>query len=283
MTKDLHETQRRPRDGPIGVFDSGLGGLSVVRHLRRLMPWEDIVYFGDTARVPYGGKSAESVRRFSRENCRFLVSRGVRMIVVACNTSSALALPALREEFDVPFYDVISPGARRAVEKCRGGAIGVIGTYATILSGAYERAISDLDDRITVHSVPCPLFVPLAEEGWTTRPATLEIAREYLLPLKAKGMDTLILGCTHYPVLMETIRLVVGNGTELIDTGLACAEEVRECERAGRRREREGTVDCFVSDMPQRFMEMGSLFLGEELEKVSVFDPAECSAGEGSG
>jgi glutamate racemase len=257
---------------PIGVFDSGLGGLTVVKQLRRLMPGEDIIYFGDTARVPYGNKSRRAVTRFSRENSRFLLSRGVKMIIVACNTSSALAFPALKSEFEVPLYDVITPGVRKAIELTRTGKLGIIGTYATIHSGAYEREIAKLDGSLTVHSMPCPLFVPLAEEGWVNRPATVEIAREYLLPLGGKGIDVLILGCTHYPVLKETIRLVLGEGITLVDSGLSCAELVRE-EMHPEAGEGRGSVRYFVSDMPERFKEVGRLFMGEEIPDVEVVVP----------
>lgn len=260
---------------PIGVFDSGLGGLTVVKRLRSLMPFRDIVYFGDTARVPYGGKSRESITRFSRQNCRFLLSRDVAAVVVACNTSSALALPALKDEFAIPLFDVISPGARRAVEITRRGKIGVIGTYATVNSGAYEREISALDGDLEVYSAPCPLFVPLAEEGWTDRPATLDIAREYLLPLRGREIDVLILGCTHYPVMRETIQLVAGDGVTLVDSGEGCAEAVLAGADRGVNQGEPGRLGCFVSDMPERFREIGRLFLGEEIGDLEVVDPAE--------
>lgn len=259
---------------PIGVFDSGLGGLTVARQLRRLLPGENIVYFGDTARVPYGSKSPEAVIRFSMENCRFLISQNVKMIIVACNTSSALALGTLRREHRVRIYDVITPGARKAVSLTRVGKIGVIGTHATIRSGAYEREIRELADAVRVYSRPCPLFVPLAEEGWLDRPATVEIAREYLLPLKKEGIDVLILGCTHYPVLRETIRLVMGDRVSLVDSGRCCAEAVRD-EMAPRGRGLAGgRVSYYVSDMPERFKEIGRLFMREEIDEVTVV-PAE--------
>ncbi len=258
---------------PIGVFDSGLGGLTVVRQLRRLLPQEEIIYFGDTARVPYGSKSRESVTRFSRESCRFLAGHGVGMIIVACNTSSALALDALRMEFTLPLRDVVAPGARKAAGLTRSGRIGVIGTHATIRSGAYERALRALDPSLTVYSRSCPLFVPLAEEGWLDRPATVEIAREYLIPLREARIDLLILGCTHYPVLEGTIRLVMGDGVALVDTGLCCAEEVRREAPPPAGRPRRGGVRYFVSDMPERFREIGSVFMGAEIGEVTVVNP----------
>jgi glutamate racemase len=270
---------------PIGVFDSGLGGLTVVRHLHRILPDEDIVYFGDTARVPYGSKSRDAIVRFSRENCRFLVEHSVSMIVVACNTSSAIALDALRREHRIRIHDVIAPGARKAVSLTRSGKIGVIGTHATIGSGAYEREIYGLSTNVRVYCKPCPLFVPLAEEGWLDRPATVEIAREYLLPLKKEGIDVLILGCTHYPVLRKTIRLVMGDRVSIVDSGRCCAETVRDemalqnrPTRSGPARRRLGVVGrlkYFVSDMPERFKEIGRLFTKEEIDEVTVVSPEE--------
>ncbi|MDD5557767.1 MAG: glutamate racemase [bacterium] len=253
---------------PIGVFDSGLGGLTVVRHLRRLLPGEAIVYFGDTARVPYGTKSPEAVVRFSLESCRFLLDRGVGAVVVACNTSSAVALDALRKECPVPVFDVVGPGARRAAEATRSGRIGVIGTRATIMSGVYPREIARRNPAAAVTGVPCPLFVPLAEEGWLDRPATVEIAREYLLPLRTADIDVLILGCTHYPALAGVIRLVMGDGVTLVDSGESCAAFVRE--RLASLRGGEGGIEYFVSDMPDRFREVGRVFMGEEIGEVAV-------------
>jgi glutamate racemase len=254
---------------PIGVFDSGLGGLTVVRHLRRLLPAEDIVYFGDTARVPYGSKSPAAVTRFSMENCRFLLSHNVKMIVVACNTSSALALGTIRRECRLPVFDVIAPGARNAALATVTGRVGVIGTYATIRSGAYEREIRMWKEGVRIYARPCPLFVPLAEEGWLDRQATVKITREYLLPMKGEGIDVLILGCTHYPVLIETIRLVMGERVALIDSGLSCAESVRAALGAAGI-STGGVVKYFVSDMPERFREIGRVFMGEEIRDVAV-------------
>ncbi len=263
---------------PIGVFDSGLGGLTVVRQLRRIMPGEDIVYFGDTARVPYGNKSKTAVTRFSRENFRFLMSHDVKIVIVACNTSSALALPTLKRESEIPLYDVITPGALQAVQLTRRGKVGVIGTYATIHSGAYETEIARLNSSIEVHSKPCPLFVPLAEEGWLDRPATVEIAREYLIPLRERGIDVLILGCTHYPVLKETIRLVMGDKIRMVDSGLCCTEQVRKGMDYLGRSGGSGRVRYFVSDTPERFKDTGRLFMGEEIGEVTVIPLEEVRA-----
>ncbi|MCX6357592.1 MAG: glutamate racemase, partial [Candidatus Aureabacteria bacterium] len=201
-------------------------------------------------------------------------SHGVGMIVVACNTSSALALESLRAECELPLHDVIAPGAVRAAKLTRRRRVGVIGTHATIRSGAYERALHRLDPSLEVISRPCPLFVPLAEEGWLDRPATVEIAREYLLPLKKERIDVLILGCTHYPVLRGTIRLVMGEGIRLVDSGLSCAEAVRESLPARRGRGK-GGVRYFVSDMPERFKEIGRVFMGEPITEVTVVRPGD--------
>ena len=259
--------------GTIGIFDSGLGGLTVVRHVRRLLPGADIVYFGDTARLPYGSKSPETVIRFSRENCDFLLSHNVAMIIVACNTSSALALDTLRREYKIQIHGVVSPGARRAADLTRNRVIGVIGTHATIRSRAYDREFAKLEGSIKVVSRACPLFVPLAEEGWLDRPATVEIAREYLLPLKEEGIDVLVLGCTHYPILSETVRHVLGEGIRLVDSGLSCAEAVRDQIGEGESGVGRGRVRYFVTDMPERFKEIGRIFMGEEIGEVTVVPP----------
>ncbi|MCX6355883.1 MAG: glutamate racemase [Candidatus Aureabacteria bacterium] len=259
--------------GTIGVFDSGLGGLTVVRHLRRLLPGADIVYFGDTARLPYGSKSPETVIRFSRENCEFLLSHNVAMIIVACNTSSAIALDTLRREYKIQIHGVVAPGARRAADLTRNRMIGVIGTHATIRSRAYDREFAKMGGSIKVVSRACPLFVPLAEEGWLDRPATVEIAREYLLPLKEEGIDVLVLGCTHYPILTQTVRRVLGEGISLVDSGLSCAEAVRDQIGDGERGVEGGRVRYFVTDMPERFKEIGRIFMGEEIAEVSVVHP----------
>ncbi|HUO51035.1 MAG TPA: glutamate racemase, partial [Gemmatimonadaceae bacterium] len=185
---------------PIGVFDSGLGGLTVVHELRRQLPAERLIYFGDTARVPYGPKSPDTVRRYAAEITEWLIAQGVKAVVVACNTATAHALPMLRERFPLPVIGVIEPGARAAVRASASGRIGVIGTSGTIASGAYERAIRALRPGAEVTSRACPLFVPLVEEGWLDTPATRLVADEYLRPLAEHGCDALVLGCTHYPL-----------------------------------------------------------------------------------
>lgn len=272
---------------PIGVFDSGIGGLTVVRELKRRFPRESIVYFGDTARLPYGSKSAATVRRFSVENTRFLINHGVKLVVIACNTSSAVALEVLRREFDIPVFGVVEPGARAAVAATRTGRIGVIGTYATIASGSYVKAIRALKPDAQVHAVACPLFVPLAEEGWTDHPVTREVAREYLAPLLTAGIDTLVLGCTHYGVLREAIRSVfAGSEVALVDSAAEVAREVEPHLGAGRAGggghasgggPLPGSASCryYVSDIPARFREVGGRFLGHPLEDVVLVDQTD--------
>jgi glutamate racemase len=273
------------RGRPIGVFDSGIGGLTVVRELVRRFPGEGIVYFGDTARLPYGTKSAATVRRFSVENTRFLLNQGVKMVVVACNTSSAVALEVLRREFDIPVLGVVEPGARAAVAATRTGRIGVIGTYGTIASLSYEKAIGDLLPEAQVRAVACPLFVPLAEEGWMDHPVTREVAREYLAPLLAAEIDTLVLGCTHYGVLRDAIQSVfTGRDVMLVDSAAEVAREVEShlgATNLGAATEGKATpaatASCsfYVSDIPARFGEVGGRFLGRPLDDVVLVDQTD--------
>ncbi len=214
-------------DRPIGVFDSGVGGLTVMRALMKTMPNEDIVYFGDTARVPYGNKSKTTIVRFSRQIVNFLLSRSVKAIVVACNTASAYALDELRSAFDLPIEGVILPGAEAAVEATRNGRIGVIGTYATVSSQAYDRAIRALKPDLTPVKIACPLFVPLVEEGFTAGEITERVVEYYLAPLKSEAIDTLVLGCTHYPLLKSVIAAYMGAGVLCIDPAKNTAEALR--------------------------------------------------------
>ncbi len=259
---------------PIGVFDSGIGGLTVAAEIMRQLPAERIVYFGDTARLPYGPKSRETVTQFSIQNTEFLLRQGVKMVVVACNTASSVALDALTKRNDVPIVGVIQPGALAAVSATRTGRIGVIGTEGTIASHAYEREIHRLDRDVTVVEKSCPLFVPLAEEGWTDREVTLVIAHEYLTPLRDAGVDAVVLGCTHYPILKSTIAKVFGPGVKLIDSAEETAREVSErltslhiARPAG-----DGPPEhsFFVSDVPHRFTEQAERFLRARLPRVAV-------------
>ncbi len=215
------------RRAPIGVFDSGIGGLTVAHAIMQQLPGESIIYFGDTARVPYGPKSPDTVRRYSREIAAYLIGEGVKAIVVACNTATAHALPALEQELSVPVIGVIGPGARAAAKGTRNGHIGVIGTDGTIRSGAYVRAINHEMPEAVVTSLACPLFVPLVEEGWVDREATWIIAREYLAPLVRDHIDTLVLGCTHYPLLKPVIGETDGRSVRLIDSAEETAADAR--------------------------------------------------------
>lgn len=258
---------------PLGVFDSGIGGLTVAHALFERLPQESVIYFGDTARVPYGPKSPDTVRRYSAEILSYLLHRGVKAVVVACNTSTALALESLREHSPVPVLGVIEPGARGAVAASRSGAIGVIGTAGTIASGAYERAIRALRPDARVVSQACPLFVPLVEEGWFDHPATDLVAREYLRPLAAAGIDVLVLGCTHYPLLKPLLGRVLGAAVRLIDSAEETAAAVqRELDTRGLEADgsRPPTHTFVVSDDEPHFRSIGARFLGERLQQVEV-------------
>ncbi len=213
---------------PIGIFDSGIGGLTVARAIFDLLPNERLIYFGDTARVPYGNKSPETIRRYSAEISRFFAGLGVKMIVVACNTSSASAWDTVRTTFPGPAVGVVEPGAVAAVKATRTGTVGVIGTRSTIASGAYERALRKLDPEVKVLSQACPLFVPLAEEGWTDDVVTLMVAERYLRPLLDGGVDVIILGCTHYPLLLRVIQSVAGPEVTLVCSAAETAKAVKE-------------------------------------------------------
>lgn len=212
---------------PIGVFDSGVGGLTVVREIMRQIPNERIVYFGDTARVPYGSKSQETIIRFSRQIIRFLKTKGVKAIVVACNTASALALETIRPELDIPIIGVLKPGAKVAAEATHNGKIGVIATESTIASQLYTKVIHFHNPQAQVLGKPCPLFVPLVEEGWLKDPVTVEVANRYLEPLLESGIDTLIMGCTHYPLLRSTLRQIMGEKVNLINPAYETARELK--------------------------------------------------------
>jgi len=256
---------------PIGVFDSGIGGLTVVRALTRRLPHENIVYFGDTARVPYGPKSPQVVREYAGQDVDFLVGRDVKMVVIACNTVSAVALDVVQKRARVPVVGVILPGAAEAVRVTRRKRVGIIGTRATVNSGAYAHAVRQLDAGVEVFARECPLFVPLAEEGWTDHRATDLVAKEYLFPLTLERIDTLVLGCTHYPVLREAIERAVGGSVALVDSGEATAAEVeRLLEESGLRNPstQRPRLEFFVSDIPAKFAEVGERFLGQTMGRV---------------
>ncbi|MCD8129728.1 MAG: glutamate racemase [Lachnospiraceae bacterium] len=215
------------RQAPIGVFDSGVGGLTVAREIMRQIPKEKIIYFGDTARVPYGNKSKETVTRFSRQIARFLLSHDVKTIVVACNTASAYALDELEKEFDIPMIGVVKPGAKMAVTRTRNGRIGVIGTEGTIGSGIYNEYIRSVRADAVIYGKACPLFVPLVEEGLWEDPVTEEIARRYLSELIDLDIDTLVLGCTHYPLIRSVIGRIMGDGVTLVNPAYETAIELK--------------------------------------------------------
>ena len=258
---------------PIGVFDSGIGGLTVARELMRQLPAENLIYFGDTARVPYGPKSPDTVRRYSREISHYLRDRGVKALVIACNTATAHALPTLQAEEPIPVIGVVEPGARAAVAATRGGKIGVIGTAGTIRSGAYERAIRALRPAAEIIARPAPLFVPLVEEGWLDHPAARLVAQEYLEPFRDQGVDTLVLGCTHYPLLKPLIAEVLGPDVALIDSAEQTAAEARRVlaskqllsSASGRSRQL-----YVASDAPDQFLRMAERFLGAPIDGVET-------------
>jgi len=271
MSRTRQETTAGLASKPIGVFDSGIGGLTVVRALHQRLPHENIIYFGDTARVPYGPKSPQVVREYTAQDVDFLTENDVKMIVVACNTVSSVALDVVQQRSRVPSVGVIVPGAEAAVRASVTRRIGVIGTSATINSKAYVNAIRHAAQDAEVFSGVCPLFVPLAEEGMTDHQATDLIAREYLFPLTLERIDTLILGCTHYPILARAIRKAVGDSITLIDSGEATAEVVESLlkEKDLKNESRENAnLRFFVSDIPAKFAEIGERFLGRKMGRV---------------
>lgn len=256
---------------PIGVFDSGLGGLTVVQEMRRRLPHENLIYVGDTARLPYGTKSPDTIKKYSLQIAFFLIQKRVKALVVACNSVSAVALPQLKH-LPLPVVGVIEPGARAAVLKSRHMKIGVIGTRATVQSHAYARAIHELSPRANVVEVACPLFVPFVEEGWTEGPVIEEIAATYLKPLKWRKIDTLVLGCTHYPLLKPMIRSVVGPHIQLIDSAEETAKDVKsvlEKNNALNKAPSQGKISFFVTDHPSSFVIHGRRFFGSTLRDAT--------------
>ena len=258
----------------IGVFVSGLGGLTVLRSLIERLPRESTVYLGDTARVPYGTKSAAVVTRYSLNNGRFLARSGIKALVVACNTASSVALDAMRSELPIPVVGVIEPGAVTAARATRIGRVGVIGTHGTIASGAYQAAIAKVRPDAVVVTRSCPLFVPLVEEGWTEGPVVEAVARTYLGDLSGSGIDSLVLGCTHYPLLRATIERILGPEVTVTDSAHATAEVVAQLldERHLQRRDGPPTRAYFVTDSPDRFAEVGARFLGQPIPSAELVD-----------
>jgi len=267
MTKNMNTINQKP----IGVFDSGIGGLTVVRALLERLPNENIVYFGDTARVPYGSKSAQVVREYTVDDTDFLLSKDVKMIVVACNTVSAVALDVVQKRANLPVTGVIIPGAEAAVRATKKNRIGVIGTAGTINSRAYSNELKRLSHSVSVSAMACPLFVPLVEEGWLDFKATELIADEYLFPLMTEKIDTLILGCTHYPLLKKTITRSTKGMVTLIDSGEAAAVTVETMlheQHLVNTSKEKPNIQFFVSDAPEKFTQIGERFLGRPLGVV---------------
>jgi glutamate racemase len=252
------------------VFDSGVGGLTVLRALADTLAGEEFIYLGDTARVPYGTKSNEVIIRYSRENTEFLLAKGIKLLIVACNTSSAVALDAIADATMVPVIGVIEPGARAAVQASRSGKIGVIGTEATIASGAYTRTIQRMRPEAEIYTRACPLLVPLVEEGWTEGEIAERTVAHYLESLKRSGIDTLLLGCTHYPLLTDLFRRVLGPGVRVIDSATATAVSARERLRSSKmlRRGGDGRTSFFVTETPDRFVRVGRRFFGPAVESA---------------
>jgi len=269
---------------PIGIFDSGVGGLTVYRALHDRLPNEHFVYIGDTARVPYGTKSLATVERYAIENSQFLASRGIKLLVVACNTASALALPKIREKIGLDVVGVIGPGGRKAIEiaKCDNPKIGVIATEATVASGAYSSVIKRACENASIVESPCPLFVPLAEEGWTEEAETYSIAEKYLAPMREFAPDALVLGCTHYPILRDVIQQTIGADVKLIDSGEATAEEVERLLIAkdlgnpnsvpGERTLCDDLDHFYVTDAADRFARVAERFLGASPSKLKALE-----------
>lgn len=263
-------------ENAIGIFDSGIGGLTVFKELRRRLPNERIIYFGDTARIPYGTKSKKLVQQYALENAAFLMQHNVKMIVVACNTASAMAIDILRERLDVPVIGVVLPGAMAALRQTRNKTIGVIGTAATIKSNAYANKLKDNSSgAIATYAEACPLLVPIVEEGWLDGEITQMVLQKYLNKLLKKDIDTLILGCTHYPLLKTTLQQIVGAEVKLVDSGSETARFVEEKLEQNQLQNKEKNKQddlFFVSDIPQKFEEIGSRFLGYPLENVQRVD-----------
>ena len=261
------------KDSPIGVFDSGIGGLTVLKEIRREMPQENIVYFGDTAHLPYGTKSKETITKFSIDNVNFLRNLGAKVVVVACNTASALSLDALKKEFTFPVIGVIEPGAKQALTKTKNGRVGIIGTKSTIGSGSYESCLKKLDPSVKVYSEACPLFVPFVEEGWLDGAIVSKVARIYLTQLKSFGIDTLILGCTHYPLLAKVIQKTIGLHVKLVNSAEETAREAKALlEKLGlssKKKTNHSQTQFYVSDEPEQFRVLGERFLGQPIHSVA--------------
>ena len=264
------------KQAPIGVFDSGLGGLTVAREIMRLLPQEDIVYFGDTARVPYGSKSKDTIVYFSRQIVRFLQTKNVKAIVVACNTASALALDEVEKEIDIPMIGVVKPGALAAAKATKTGHVGVIGTQATVSSGIYAKVLAGIDQNISVIGKACPLFVPMVEEGMTEHPVMMQMIDYYLSSFKETDLDALVLGCTHYPLLRKQIHQYLGDRITLVNpayetaVGLKNLLQENGLLREEDREKEQAAADLYVSDLPERFKTFANSILPIDIDRVKT-------------
>lgn len=267
------------KNAPIGVFDSGVGGLTVVREITRQLPEENIVYFGDTARVPYGNKSKENIIRFSKQIIRFLKTKQVKAIVIACNTASALALDAVRETFEIPILGVVVPGARAAVEATQNGNVGVVGTDATVRSKVYTRVIQAMDPTVSVIEKACPLFVPLVEEGFKEHPITEQVIDYYLASMKASRIDTMILGCTHYPLLRSRIRKYLGEKIQIVNPAYETAMDLKalleEQDMVNDGGGEHGQCAFYVSDAAEKFQSFANSVMPFYIASTSVIEIEE--------
>jgi len=275
----MEDKINRATTAPIGIFDSGVGGLTVAKEVFKILPGEDVVYFGDVGRTPYGGRSKEIITSFTAQDVSFLVEQKVKFIICACNSASSVALDEVSSGYDIQMIGVIEPGARAAVEKTRSGKIGVIGTHATISSNAYARFVHTIDPALKVFSLACPLFVPLAEEGYVDKKATRLIAQDYLQTMLDVEIDTLVLGCTHYPMLKSVIADVMGESVTLIDSGEETARvahrmltDANLLNPAAQKPDLKGEHKYFVSDVPQRFSMVASRFLEQEIGNITRID-----------
>lgn len=264
---------KEERTSYIGMFDSGIGGLTVMQQLIHKLPYESIIYYGDTARIPYGGKSRETIVRYSIENTIFLLEKNIKLLVVACNTASALALPKLREIFNIPVIGVVEPGAEKAISVTKSKRIGVLGTKGTIESGAYQNEIKRLLPDAVVVAKACPLFVPLVEEKFLEHEATKLIVKEYLAPLKQENIDTLLLGCTHYPLLRHLIEEEIGSHVTVVDSANTCSEKVAQIlieKKIGHDDQKSAFHEYFVSDDPTKFKALAEKLFGHCIDQVSI-------------
>lgn len=255
---------------PIGIFDSGIGGLTVLQELSSCLPEEQFIYFGDTARLPYGNKSKQTVLRYSLEISHFLLSHDIKLLIIACNTATAYALPALQKNLNIPVLGVIEPAVSHALKESKNQQIAILGTQGTIESGAYQNAIQEKEPRAQLTAIACPLFVPLVEEGWLQHPITLSVIQEYLKPLTEKEIDTVVLGCTHYPLLSPWIQIMMGERVKLITSGNCCAKEAYQLlkEQNLLSSQRNKANLYFVSDAPEKFEKAASAIFGMHIQPL---------------